>query len=153
MLSRNGVRPWCGPLGRPSSNLLTSGAQLAGLLARRRSRRGRFFRQGGVLVRHLVELADKLVDLANAPPCWWTSVAMVEIRPETLSTAVVTSAVVWPARPTCCVPEATLASEVWMRVLMSLAAAALRPARARTSLATTAKPGPARPRGRLPQRR
>jgi hypothetical protein len=105
---------------------------------------GRFFGQGGVLVRHLIELADKLVDFADAPHLLGDLLGDGEIRPETFSTELVTSAVVWPARPTCCAPDATLVGSV-DEVADLLAAAALRLARLRTSLATTAKPRPCSP--------
>ena len=61
------------------------------------------------------------------------------------ATCATTSRMVWPASPTSTLPSPTCCTEVSIRVLISLAAAAERCARLRTSPATTAKPRPCSP--------
>jgi hypothetical protein len=106
---------------------------------------GRLFDQRGVLLRHLVELRDGLVDLADAALC---SPAAAEISPMmslTRCTLATISSMVPPASRTRRVPVSTRSTLAPISDLISRAASAERCARLRTSPATTAKPRPCSP--------
>ncbi|CFD96891.1 Uncharacterised protein [Bordetella pertussis] len=77
--------------------------------------------------------------------CWAEAAEISPMMSATRCTEATTSSMVPPALATCCEPARTVATELSIRALISLAACAARWARLRTSPATTAKPLPCSP--------
>ena len=109
-----------------------------------RRRRG-FFDQRGVLLGHLVHLADGLIDLLDA------GALLLRCRRDfahdvghALTDSTI-SLIVLPASSTSFEPASTRSTDSPISSLISLAALALRWASVRTSPATTAKPRPCSP--------
>src|SRR5450830_1101915 len=101
--------------------------------------------QRGILLSHLVHLADGVVDLLDAGRLLAAGEADFATISATFRTLSTTRSMVAPACSTSTLRSPTFFTESSMSSLISLTAVALRCARLRTSLATTANPRPCSP--------
>src|SRR5471032_3329960 len=119
--------------------------QLGGLILHRRCRRCRLLDQGGVLLGHLVHLADGGVDLLDAAALLQAGRDYLAHDVADAGDAVDDGLHAGAGLGDQAAASATRSPELPISPLISLAAAAERCARLRTSVATTAKPRPCSP--------